>query len=165
MIFPHSSAELIKNTSLVVGTTVMDALNSLTTAQGISAAWQAILAQAAPTGVYTPTFTNGANVAASTAYSGRFWFRFSDLVFVPSLFFDVDPTAAAGTATTIAISLPVASNFTNAAQCIGGVSASNVALEAVGVTGDSTNDRATMTWFSQTTANHNMVGWMAYQVV
>ena len=57
-------------------------------------------------GVYTPTLTNGANVAASTAYQCQ-WMRIDSVVTVSGKF-DLDPTTA-DTQTVLYISLPITS--------------------------------------------------------
>src|SRR3989304_10106925 len=57
-------------------------------------------------GTYTPTLTNGTNVAASTAFECQ-WMRIGSVVCVRGKF-NLDPTSA-NTTTILGISLPVAS--------------------------------------------------------
>src|SRR3990167_1580972 len=59
--------------------------------------------------IYTPTLTAVANVAAQTAYSCSY--MQVGTVVTASGKIDIDPTAAAPTATQIRLTLPVASNF------------------------------------------------------
>lgn len=101
-------------------------------------------------GRYTPTFTNVANIAANTNSSCN-WERNGDQVTVSGTVF-VDPTLAA-TSTQLGISLPVASNFTNASDCGGVGAAIGVAGMSAGILADTTNDRAQMQWISSDITN------------
>ncbi len=113
-------------------------------------------------GTYTPTLTNGANVAASTAYVCQ-WLRVGDMVTVSGIV-DVDPTAGA-TGTALGISLPVASAFTAPEQCAGTAAGSAVAGEAAAIRGDTVNDRAEMVWVTADASNHAMYLQFSYQVL
>ncbi len=84
-----------------------------------AAAWGPTLAS----GTYTPTLTNGANVAASTAFACQF-LRVGQIVTVSGSVF-MTPTAALAD-TTLVMSLPIASALTAAAQA-GGSGASQTA--------------------------------------
>ena len=88
-------------------------------------------------GTYTPTLTNVANVAASTAYSCQYS-RVGTVVTVSGEV-DIDPTTTL-TLTQLGISLPIASNLT-ATNELGGTSADDLGTVAR-VAGDATNDRA-----------------------
>ncbi len=88
-------------------------------------------------GTYTPTLTNVANVAASTAYSCQYS-RVGTVVTVSGEV-DIDPTTTL-TLTQLGISLPIASNLT-ATNELGGTSADDLGT-AARVAGDATNDRA-----------------------
>lgn len=109
-------------------------------------------------GTYTPTLTNGANVAASTARVCH-WIRVGNVVHVSGSF-DVDATAAAGTATVLSLSLPIASDLA-AVTDLGGVAASSLLAGGTTATaglvapiqGDATNNRATAYWNSGDTNN------------
>ena len=59
-------------------------------------------------GTYTPTLTNGTNVAAATALECQ-WLRIDDIVNVSGKV-NVDPTSAA-TTTILGVSLPISSNI------------------------------------------------------
>lgn len=73
-------------------------------------------------GTYTPTITNGANVAASTAFTCN-WSRIGKMVIVSGLF-NVDPTAAT-TATDLELTLPI-DREVGSISYIGGAGASYV---------------------------------------
>ena len=114
------------------------------------------------TGTYTPTLTGVANVAASTAYLCRY-VRVSNMVIVAGRA-DVDPTAAAPTATTLGISLPVASNFADTLAC-NGVANWMLVNQSGGINGDAANDRAEMTYMAISTANAACWFVFMYQVI
>lgn len=99
---------------------------------------------------WTPTLTNGANVAASTAFLSNY-LEFGTHVIGWGIV-DIDPTAAADTSTVLGISLPVASNFAASQDCVGFVVASG-AQRAGMILADIVNDRATVTFASEVTAN------------
>jgi len=61
-------------------------------------------------GTYTPTLTNGTNMAASTAYPLQY-LRVGNTVIVGG-YVGIDTTSAGATATSMRMSLPIASNFT-----------------------------------------------------
>jgi hypothetical protein len=86
---------------------------------------------------YTPTFTNTTNITSSTAYAESTCVRVGNVVIVGVLG-TIRPAAAGGC--TLGVSLPIASNFTNAAQLQGG--GSYYGLADLLIYGDSTNDRA-----------------------
>lgn len=69
-------------------------------------------------GTYTPTFSSGVNVSASTPYTTNY-FRVGNMVTVSGRF-DANPSAVGGTATSLNMSLPVTSAFT-AREDAGGV--------------------------------------------
>jgi len=97
-----------------------------------------LYSQAAPlSSTYTPTLTNVANVAASTAYSCQYS-RVGTVVTVSGEV-DIDPTTTL-TLTQLGISLPIASNLT-ATNELGGTSADDLGT-AARVAGDLTNNRA-----------------------
>lgn len=91
-------------------------------------------------GTYTPTLTNGANVAASTAYESQ-WIRIDDIVNVSGKV-DVDPTAAL-TATVLGVSLPIPSVI-GAEEDVSGVCGQHsvTALSAGSVNGSTANNIA-----------------------
>lgn len=91
-------------------------------------------------GVYTPSLTLMANVAAATA-SPLQWLRVGTSVTVSGQI-EVDPTAGA-TLTTLGISLPVPSALAATYQCGGTAAAPAVAGYAAAILGDAANQRAT----------------------
>lgn len=89
---------------------------------------------------YTPTLTLGTNAAAATLHAA-FYIRAGSIVVV-FVSLDLDPTTG-GSATTLGISLPVASNIGSVNDAIG------IVYDASGpsigyIVGDSANDRASL---------------------
>ena len=116
----------------------------------------------ATSGSYTPTLTNVTNVAASTAYTCQ-WVRTDDCITVFGRC-DVDPTGAG--ATTLDLSLPVASNFVATENLIGIATAiSPTVSTSAGLFADTTNDRATMRWQTTETANHSLWFHFSYKIL
>lgn len=113
-------------------------------------------------GTYTPTLTNAANLAASTAYECQY-IRVGNTVVVSGKV-DVDPTLAA-TATQLGISLPIASNFGAQEDCGGSAFASGIAGQGAAIRADATNDRAEMVWVSGDITNQSMYFTFQYQVI
>lgn len=128
----------------------------------LTAAQQAIIAAGFAYGVYTPTLTNVANLAASTAYQCQY-LRLGTTVIVSGKV-DVDPTLTA-TATQLGISLPVASNFGAARDCAGAAAASGVAGQSAAIVADAANDRAEMQWRAGDITNQPMYFTFGYQVI
>jgi hypothetical protein len=115
-------------------------------------------------GRYTPTLTNTTNVAASTAYSSHY-LRVGDEVVVQGSL-DIDPTAGAGAATVLGISLPIASNL-GASIDLSGSAASTTATVDTNMTlsGDTANDRASLAYSATDATNHNIKFQFTYQVI
>lgn len=114
------------------------------------------------TQTYTPTLTNVANVAASTAYPCQYA-RLGAFVWVTGKV-DVDPTLAA-TSTQLGISLPIASNLGAAEHCAGTAFAPAIAGQGAAMLGDTANDRAQMQWVSTDVSNQAMFFQFGYQVL
>jgi len=115
-------------------------------------------------GVYTPTLTNGTNVAASGAYECQ-WMRIGSVVAVSGKA-DIDPTASA-TITSLGIELPVASNFAAGQDC-GGVGASyNLGTAGAfgAIVADPDNDRALLNFYANSLANQGWFFTFQYQVI
>lgn len=112
-------------------------------------------------GTYTPTLTNVANLDGSTAFDLQY-VRIGSFVVVSGQV-NMDPTANA-TQTTLGISLPIASAFTSVIQ-LGGTSAGIVVNSSGSIRADDTNDRAQLSYISQTTANHTHTLIFAYQIL
>jgi hypothetical protein len=123
-------------------------------------AYASSLAVGVMSGVYTPTFTNAVNVAASTPFACDYM-RVMNKVMVGCVF-NVDPTAAA--ATDLGISLPFASNLAGndlSGTCSPTASATE---RAAGVVADSTNDRASVQWVTADISNHTTVCTFFYTI-
>lgn len=122
---------------------------------------------AAPTwntnsGTYTPTLTNTANVAASTAYVTG-WFRVGTMITVFGKV-DIDVTLSASTATELGLSLPVASNMTGEEDLGGTAISDSVASLAARIKGDATNDRASIVFKAISLTNDSYSFEFSYQV-
>lgn len=96
-------------------------------------------------GIYTPTLTNVANVAGSTAFACQ-WQRVGNVVTVSGRI-DIDPTAASVN-TEIGLSIPVPSNFASDAACCGSASPWAIAGVSAAILGDSVNDRAVLKYLN-----------------
>lgn len=100
-------------------------------------------------GTFTPIVTNTTNITSSTGTSaGSQYSRVGDVVTVSGTI-DVTITTAAGTASEIGLSLPIASNFANGNQCAGTFSITSPALTSYSsgaIFSDATNDRARLTF-------------------
>lgn len=113
-------------------------------------------------GVYTPTLTGVANVAASTAYECQYM-QVGSTVTVSGRV-DVDPTLTA-TSTELGVSLPVASNLGAAEDCAGVAFASGIAAQGAAIRGDAANNRAEMVWIAADVTNQPMYFVFSYQVI
>ncbi len=102
-------------------------------------------------GTYTPTLTNGANVASSTASQCQ-WSRTGNVVTVSGRV-DIACTAAANTLTIVGMSLPVASNLTLSGNLAGGGAIGQTTYQTFICLGDTTNDRATLQFLSNGTTS------------
>lgn len=107
---------------------------------------------------YTPTITNGTNVAASTAQVTMYMRVGTHVIVNGSV--SIDPTAAG--ATDFDISLPVASNL-GATTDASGVLTS---LSEFGtISGDTVNDRVDVAFTAVDTANHLMFFQFQYRII
>lgn len=96
-------------------------------------------------GTYTPTLTNVANVDASTPSQCQY-LRVGSVVTVSGKV-DID-IAAAATNTQLAISLPIASDFTANTDCCGVAAASDSVSLSAAIRADSVNNRAEIRYIS-----------------
>jgi len=112
-------------------------------------------------GTYTPSLTNGTNVAASTAYPNQ-WIRVGNVVTVSGKV-AIDATAA--TTTELGMSLPIASNFGNDYECAGvGVDAV-AGEEPMVIKADAANNRASFNQVKADTSNHDHYFTFTYSVI
>ena len=117
---------------------------------GIGGTWVVIGPQQNGSGTYTPTLTNGANVASSTAAICRF--SYIGRVVHVSGTVTIDPTAAAGTLTVLGMTLPIASNLAAATELSGVCAAVNGTVVHAGIVqGNAANNRAEINFSSQGT--------------
>lgn len=116
-------------------------------------------------GRFTPTLTNGANIASSSA-SSCMYSRIGKIVTVSGVV-TCATTAAANTLSVISMSLPIASNLASTLDARGSGSreaASGTAYAAVSIEGDATNDRATLTFASTSTSSLNISFSFQYEI-
>jgi hypothetical protein len=112
-------------------------------------------------GTYTPTLFNTTNIDASTAFVCQY-IRVGNVVTVSGNV-NIDFTAAASTS--LGMSLPIASTFTNASQ-LGGVASSGVStINTLGILADLTNSRAQFDGIVAATVNTAMRFSFTYLVV
>lgn len=111
-------------------------------------------------GTYTPTITNGANVASSSNSSARYQ-RIGNIVTVTVA---INVTATAGaTLTTVDVSLPIASNLGAFTDLAGTANESGNLTTAV--VGDATNDRATVSYTSAGTSSTRVTFQFMYTII
>jgi hypothetical protein len=107
-------------------------------------------------GTYTPTLTNTTNITASTANT-TYYTRVGNMVMVSGRV-SIDPTAAGSI--TLGVSLPIASDISN--NCWG--VCNNQQGDAIAVTSDNTNDRASFIGVVADAANRVYSFTFQYQV-
>lgn len=114
-------------------------------------------------GTYTPDLTNVSNLDGSTAYTCQ-WMRVGNVVTVSGKV-DIDPTTAA--ALNLGISLPIASDLSSVdgEQCAGAGNTSAASAVAGAIYGDSTNDRANLSYVAVTTGEHSVFFTFTYLVI
>lgn len=98
-------------------------------------------------GVWTPTLTNVLNVDGTTAFDCQYAKVGGTVMFSGRV--TVDPTSTG--ATTIGISLPIASDF-SAAEKAGGTGSSSLGVLTAQISADNTNDRLTFSFTSASTS-------------
>ena len=118
-------------------------------------------------GTYTPTITDGANVASSgaTANSGHY-IRVGTTVTVSISSLIINPTAGT-TLTIFSVSLPIASNFAGNYDCGGAGAATTTAtsVQAIRITSDAALDEAKATFYSVNTASHTPCLTFTYTII
>jgi hypothetical protein len=139
-----------------------DGLVQLASTSGLSIGRTAVTSPAATdgnvfSGTYTPTLTNTTNIAASTAYE-CYYIRVGNMVNVSGRV-GIDPTAAGSI--TLGVSLPISSDITN--NCYG--TCNNQQGDAIAITADNTNNRASFVGTITDTANRQYSFTFQYQVV
>jgi len=111
-------------------------------------------AQTQTPGTYTPTLVNVANISSSGVLGTFKYSRLGNIVTVSGAV-SITPTAGGSTATTLRISLPIASAFTDGRDSNGNGTA-YLTNTAGSITADTTNDDATLAFLSPTTS---AMGW------
>ena len=139
--------------------------DELITERSSGTAWESYADGSGPTivgGVYTPTLTNVANLAASTAFQCQY-IRVSSVVTVSGKV-SIDPTLTA-TSTILGISLPVASNIGAAEDCGGVAFASGIFGQGAAILGDAVNNRAQLQFISGDITNQPMYFTFTYRII
>lgn len=114
-------------------------------------------------GVYTPSLTNGTNVAASTAYECQY-IQVGNVVTVSGKV-DIDQTAAG--VYELGISLPVASNLGAEEDCAGTGAGANMGGtgQPIYIKADATNNRASFNGSDTDVSNHSHFFSFTYQII
>lgn len=116
-------------------------------------------------GTWTPTLTNGANVGSSSAVGLGQWDRVGNKVNF-TVRVSVTPTAAAGTSTSLFLSLPIASTFaldTNAGGTL--VNRTDLSNRPMQVIADTGGNRLTMTFAANSTTGSEWILTGSYLVL
>lgn len=111
-------------------------------------------------GIYTPSLTNGTNVAASTAYPCQ-WMRVGSTVTVSG---KVDIDITANSAFELGMSLPVASNFANDYEC-SGTCVSIISTDSLYIKADTSNNRASFNGNDNDLTNHAHYFTFTYTII
>jgi hypothetical protein len=111
-------------------------------------------------GTYTPTLTNSVNISASTSYVCQ-WLRIGNVVTVSGNV-DVTCTSGAGVATSLELTLPVASDFASANQA-GSVGRHN--SSPCGGGANPSSNRVYIDWFSSTGSSTPLFFTFTYLIV
>ena len=112
-------------------------------------------------GTYTPTLFNVTNITTTTAYACQYM-RVGSVVTVSGAI-GVDAVGAG--ATEVGISLPIASNLAVDEQCTGTAYSVSIVSEGAAILGDTTNDRAAMTWNTSTGTASKYYFTFTYQII
>jgi hypothetical protein len=115
-------------------------------------------------GTYTPTLTNGTNVAASVS-SVFSYARVGSMVTVVGSV-NIDPTAT-GTLTELGISLPIASNFSQAGDGSGSIAQTTgaAAFAQGGLMADTVNDRMSCIFSPTSAASQGYSVHFTYRII
>lgn len=115
-------------------------------------------------GTYTPTVTNGANVAASTPKLSTYQ-RFGSQACVQGSI-DIDPTSAAATATSLTMTLPIASVLASSIDLSGVFIGSNAGTYQAGqISGATATGRAQFDYAAGDTANRDHRFTFCYRIL
>ena len=112
-------------------------------------------------GTYTPTLTNGANAAASTAYT-TYYTRIGNEVIVSGKI-DIDPTSS-GTITVVRMSLPIASNFGNSEEA-GGTAVCPTIAQSMSINASVANDELVYQGVPSSNANATYFFFVKYTIL
>lgn len=159
------SINLHYNGSILVGGSVLLQGSMFLVSDGVSN-WYIIggTGVSCESGTYTPTITNGANVATSTARPAQF-LRVGNVATVSGSV-NIDPTAAS-TNTVFAISFPIPSNLASAFQCSGSVvhTVASANSDVGQISGDTANDRATTSYYPASALGQEVYFHFTYLII
>ena len=143
------------------GSTTLTPVDAVTTVLTLPSATGTLVT--GTSGRYTPSITNGTNIAATNAYPLNY-VRVGNIVFVGG-FIGVDTTATG--ASSLRISLPIASNFTSSTDAGGSGSrpVNGGANDGWNMYATSATDDITIDGWSMDTALQNLFFTFSYQVL
>lgn len=123
--------------------------------------WCPIVGTILVSGVYTPTITNGANVASSGATECQY-LRVGDTVSVSGSF-SVDPTLDA-TVTKIEMTLPFAATLTSTAHLAGTMATNTTTVDYGPIYGNTSSNQAQFDWTTHNTSSHAVYFHFTYKI-
>lgn len=168
-----AALELLASTGLAARTgtdtwaqrTITGTANQISVSNGSGAAGNPTLSLTVGdivVGTWTPTLTSIANVDSTTAFLCSYARIGAAVICWGPV--AVDPTAATNTATSIGISLPIASNLSTGRE-LAGTAAAATAHRAARVIGDATADTAILAFASESTASITFTFIFGYLII
>lgn len=127
-----------------------------------SAVWRVVSQPALDYGTYTPTITNGSNVAASTPGACQYMQVGSTVTVSGSC--AIDPTADA-TITKFEMTLPIESDLASEGQLAGTMMTQTSTVDYGPIYGNTSSHEAQFDWTTHNTGNHALFFHFTYQVV
>lgn len=118
---------------------------------------------AIPAGAYTPTLTNMSNLSGTPTVGGAQYMQVGTVVTVSGTML---ATAVGAGQCQLGVSLPVASDFTNSAQCGGGGGAlEGTTVSALYAHADVTNNRIILVWAASAAAGQGLTFSATYRIL
>jgi len=160
-----SAALLIDRTANTIDSISFQAPLLLATSIHNGTATGGSAAGAIASGTYTPTLNNTSNIDSSTSAVCQYT-RVGNVVTVSGTV-SVDTTTTA-LATTLGLSLPIASNFATGTQLSGcgvSINGAGTSVVPVAISADTVNDRASLNWPAADTTNRPITFTFTYLIV